>query len=100
MITLSVTLPDFAALAWQALSRHLPDVQRARMGAYILSTSPAPLFEREKAFLVDLDVPILTPSHIVIGGGRAATTEEAQRAAYDLALAHARRILAALGGTP
>ena len=95
MITLSVTLPDFAALAWQALSRHLPDVQRARMGAYTMNIAPSP---QGVAYIVECDLAPVMDRPIVVTRGCVPSAEQARHLAYEAAIDHARRIVAHLGG--
>ena len=97
MITLSVTLPDFAALAWQALSRHLPDIQRARMGAYTMNIAPSP---QGVIYAVECDLAPVMDRPIVVARGCVPSPDQARHLAYEAAIDHARRIVAHLGGNP
>lgn len=95
MITLSVTLPNFDALAWRALSRHLPDIQRARMGAYTLHISPSP---QGVIYTVECDLAPAMDRPIVVARGCVPSAEQARHLAHEAAIDHARRIVAHLGG--
>ncbi len=95
MTTYTVSLPDPDALAWQAVSRHIPDAQRTRMGAYTLHISPSP---QGVAYIVECDLAPAMDRPIVVARGCVPSPDQARHLAHEAAIDHARRIVAYLGG--